>query len=341
MNRLLACLLVLPLGPAALAAEPPYDAPDRGWYVAPGLTYTRADAARGAGNGPGAVLTLGNRGEVAAMELSGLYTRLGDGATLAGGEIGVRVGPFGSSWWSRFVGLVGFGLLQEKNVPALGKDGTSIFGDAGFGYVYPLPLFGWASTLRADLRYRYDYEQPPHDAGTPESFGDWILGVGLQIPLWHTVRVPPPADARVAVVPATAPPAVPEPAPVEAAPAPAPAADLAQAGTLVLQGVNFQTGRAELTPDSIPVLDDAAKQLVAHADLKVEVGGHTDSSGNAASNLTLSQQRAEAVRDYLIGQGVAADRLSAKGYGDAVPLADNATAAGRARNRRVELKVLP
>jgi outer membrane protein OmpA-like peptidoglycan-associated protein len=77
--------------------------------------------------------------------------------------------------------------------------------------------------------------------------------------------------------------------------------------------------------------------LKAWGDVNIEVAGHTDSKGSDAYNMKLSQQRAEAVRNFLISRGVAADRLTAKGYGESQPVADNATEEGRFQNRRVEL----
>ena len=74
--------------------------------------------------------------------------------------------------------------------------------------------------------------------------------------------------------------------------------------------------------------------------LRVEVGGHTDSDGRQSSNQRLSQSRADAVRRYLISKNVRAANLTAKGYGETSPIATNATAAGKAQNRRVELKIL-
>jgi len=106
---------------------------------------------------------------------------------------------------------------------------------------------------------------------------------------------------------------------------------------LVLEGVNFDNDRATLRPDATAVLDKAAATLKEWGDAKVEVAGHTDSNSDDAHNLKLSQSRAETVRSYLIGKGIAADRLSAKGYGESTPVADNASAEGRAQNRRVEL----
>ena len=106
---------------------------------------------------------------------------------------------------------------------------------------------------------------------------------------------------------------------------------------LVLTGVNFQTGKAVLLPASQGILDEVAHSLIDNPDVNVEVGGHTDNVGSEAANLRLSQARADAVREYLVGKGVPAGRVTAKGYGEANPVANNATAAGRAANRRVEL----
>jgi OOP family OmpA-OmpF porin len=107
--------------------------------------------------------------------------------------------------------------------------------------------------------------------------------------------------------------------------------------TLVLEGVNFATGKAELTPGSRDVLDRVAASLVANPEIKVEVAGHTDNTGSHPMNVKLSQARADVVRDYLVSKGVAAGRLSAKGYGPDKPIASNDTPEGRAKNRRTEL----
>lgn len=107
---------------------------------------------------------------------------------------------------------------------------------------------------------------------------------------------------------------------------------------LILQGVTFATGKADLTGNSRTVLDLVAQSLIGWPDLKVEVAGFTDNTGSAAVNSRLSQARAEAVRAYLISKGVPAARLTAKGYGPAQPIAPNTTPAGREKNRRVELR---
>ena len=108
--------------------------------------------------------------------------------------------------------------------------------------------------------------------------------------------------------------------------------------TLVLEGVHFETAKAVLTENSKTILEIVARSLADWPEVRVEIGGHTDARGSDKYNLDLSQRRAEAVRTYLIERGVAPDRLTAHGYGEAKPIADNGTEAGRAKNRRVELK---
>lgn len=124
---------------------------------------------------------------------------------------------------------------------------------------------------------------------------------------------------------------------VEPAPAPAPVVVPAAPRKLMLDVVNFDNDSARLRPESITILDNAAATLKEWGEVKVEVAGYTDAASSIAYNLTLSQRRAETVRAYLIQHGIAAERLTARGYGDAQPVADNRTAAGRSKNRRVEL----
>jgi outer membrane protein OmpA-like peptidoglycan-associated protein len=112
--------------------------------------------------------------------------------------------------------------------------------------------------------------------------------------------------------------------------------NLAKAGFVSLY-VNFDTGKATIKPDSAQTLDDAAAALKMAADLKVEVAGHTDNVGAPEANLKLSQERAQAVMAALVERGIPAARLTAKGYGQTAPIADNRTDDGRAKNRRVEL----
>lgn len=116
------------------------------------------------------------------------------------------------------------------------------------------------------------------------------------------------------------------------------AEQLAKSGSVALEGITFDTGKAAIKPESKAVLDQIGALLTKDAALKLEIQGHTDNVGAPTANLTLSQQRADAVKKYLVEtHGVAAARLTTAGFGDTKPVADNTTEEGRAKNRRVEL----
>lgn len=106
-----------------------------------------------------------------------------------------------------------------------------------------------------------------------------------------------------------------------------------------MSDVLFALNKYELKPDAREKLAKVSGILLAYPDLKVQVEGYTDNTGSEAYNQKLSQKRADAVRDYLVSQGVAAGNITSTGYGEADPVADNSTAAGRAQNRRVQLVV--
>ena len=113
---------------------------------------------------------------------------------------------------------------------------------------------------------------------------------------------------------------------------------LAARGRWATQGILFATGKAELQPESRPVLKEIAATLKEHADLKILIEGHTDNVGSAASNLTLSDARAAAVKAALVTDfGIAGDRITTTGLGDTKPSVPNTTPEGRAQNRRVEV----
>jgi len=111
-------------------------------------------------------------------------------------------------------------------------------------------------------------------------------------------------------------------------------------GSVAVYGINFDTGKATLQAGSEQPLGEVLKLLQEHQEWRFEVQGHTDNVGAKAANLGLSEQRAKTVVAWLTAKGIAPGRLVAKGYGDAQPVADNTTDAGRAQNRRVELKKL-
>jgi outer membrane protein OmpA-like peptidoglycan-associated protein/Tfp pilus assembly protein PilF len=110
--------------------------------------------------------------------------------------------------------------------------------------------------------------------------------------------------------------------------------------TIVLNNVFFETNQWELKPESMIELDRLATLLKNNPEKKIEIGGHTDNLGSDEANLTLSNNRAQSVVDYLVKKGIAVNRLTAKGYGESVPIATNDTDAGRSKNRRTEFRVI-
>jgi outer membrane protein OmpA-like peptidoglycan-associated protein len=106
-----------------------------------------------------------------------------------------------------------------------------------------------------------------------------------------------------------------------------------------MSDVLFDTAKYTLKPEAREKLSKVSGILLAYPNLKVQVGGCTDNIGGDQYNLTLSQQRGDAVRTYLVSQAVSVDNIAATGYGMNNPIADNATAAGRAQNRRVQMVV--
>jgi len=204
--------------------------------------------------------------------------------------------------------------------------------------------------VRPEVKYRFDWADGPVE----DTHGDLLFNLGFAFNFGsHATEAPvlpppPPPPARAAAPPAPVPvdsdgdgvldpndrcPATPLGVAVDSVGCP-------RGGPVVLRGVGFATNSATLTPESLPVLDGVAEDLRKHPRLRVELQGHTDSSGADAYNLDLSQRRAESVRNYLMAQGVAGTQLVAMGYGETEPIADNTTSEGRAENRRVVMRVI-
>jgi OOP family OmpA-OmpF porin len=115
-------------------------------------------------------------------------------------------------------------------------------------------------------------------------------------------------------------------------------AEIEKTGHVALHGINFETGKASITPDSATTLQQIADLLSRNGGWKLRIEGHTDDVGKAPDNLVLSRKRAEAVREWLVANAkIAAARLDTKGFGDSKPVAANDSDDGRAKNRRVEL----
>lgn len=232
-----------------------------------------------------------------------------------------------------------------------------------------------AISLAAVLLAFYGAQAAANDAHAIDSRGTvWRNAYGecWRTSQWTPAAALPGCDGALAPSPAPRPAAAPAPVPVPvpaAAPAPAPVRVVLDSdgdgvvdrldrcpGTkpgakvdangceipevIALKGVNFATNSATLTPGSSAILDEATAALVKRGDVRVEVAGHTDSRGVPARNVTLSQQRAESVMRYLVSKGVNSANLTARGYGQNSPVADNKTESGRAANRRVELRIV-
>jgi OOP family OmpA-OmpF porin len=238
----------------------------------------------------------------------------------------------------------GLGVLENDRT---GRDATDFMTQVGAGMFIKL---GDNFALRPELKVRWN------DAGVPDNYRDYLGLLGFQFsfgaPPPKPVETPPP------------PPPAPEPPPAPPPPPPPPgdadkdgvldnvdkcpdtppgvavdAYGCTRKGSITLEGVTFELNSARLTPDSQQVLNTVATDLKKYPRLKIELQGHTDSSGSDQHNLKLSQQRADAVRIYLMDQGVTGGQLSARGYGETQPVEDNKTEAGRSLNRRVVMFV--
>jgi OmpA-OmpF porin, OOP family len=243
--------------------------------------------------------------------------------------------------------------------------------DAGLGYLANFALFGNPAALRIEARYRLDeHDEPGLGDGSEDKFADGVISAGVMFPLFYSPPPPPPPPPApepepvqvVAVADSDGDgvlddvdqcPGTPTGTEVDATGCPIPEPACIPSGqngepdlrgctsgdVVVLRGVTFEFDSAQLTPAATVVLDQVAGALDAAPDIAVEVGGHTDSRGADAYNQRLSEQRAASVRDYLMQRGVDGQRLSASGYGETRPVADNANEEGREQNRRVELTV--
>jgi len=233
---------------------------------------------------------------------------------------------------------------------------TSTIYDLGLGYNLPLPItlggmLPPGVALRMEAMWRIDQHNRDFlGEGSHKYFQEPMINLGVRIPLGgYPKPAPPPAPEQpVKVVPvAQAAPAAPPPPPPPPPPCLPPAAgqpidlDGCKAGdTIVLRGVTFDFNKARLTPNAKTILNQVADALVARKDIDVEIDGYTDSVGSDSYNLKLSQRRADSVKQYLIGRGIDAGRMTTKGYGETKPIASNKTDEGREMNRRVELKIM-
>ncbi|MEJ1960519.1 MAG: OmpA family protein [Gammaproteobacteria bacterium] len=345
---------------AAAAAAPTFasDSDVGGIYITPMVGYLRADSDRP--NNRDNVLggfALGKHFSEAwsaevllnGTKLNGNGPATGNLSMYAGSLDVLRVFNRAGSF-APYIG-VGAGAIENDLSP--GVAGTDAMAQASLGAFWTVweGSNGNSFALRPDLKARWD------DAHSAGRLLDYIGQLGFQYTWGGTRKV------VASVAPPPAPVAAPPPPPPVAPPPPGDAdhdgvtddrdqcpgtpAGVAvdangcpQKGSITLEGVMFEYNSANLQAGSLNVLDDVADGLKKHPRLKVELQGHTDSKGPDAYNLTLSQKRADAVRAYLLKDGVPSTQITAKGYGEGQPIADNKTDEGRAKNRRVVMFVI-
>lgn len=340
----------LAIAVSAVVISSPALAADSGWYVAPGINYILSDSDRNADDEFGLVLGIGKQLNQ-RWNIEGSFVMDKLDFSNGGGEFdqkGVMVD--GLYYFNRDTShfapyaVIGAGLLRTD--AGAGSD-TNLALNAGLGVEKQITSSGMG--LRGDVRYRLDDDD--NSVAGQNGFGDWIVGISFKIPFGGkkaAVAAAPVAAAPVSKKPAAKAPVVKDSDgdgvidSKDRCPGTAKGITVDPNGceVIILKGVNFETNSAKLTSSSLSILDSAVVALKKRGDIKVEVAGHTDSQGAAAYNQSLSSARADAVRTYLINKGVSAGNLSARGYGENEPVASNGTAAGRAANRRVELRIL-
>lgn len=375
MNRKLvaaAAATALLLGGTAMASEKPGQ-----WYVTPMASAIWVDNDRLVDDDIGAALSVGRAiSDNVNMELHGFGYNLEGAADLDYWGLGADVVRvfYRNQRISPYI-LGGVGWNKKNRDP--GDDDDTIYGNVAVGFLTDLSSNG-SIALRTELRYRADYES--RDNGVTSSYRDLMLKVGLQIPFGQPYAEPVVERAAPVPPPPPPPPVVdsdgdgvpdnrdrcpgtPRGVTVDADGCPVDTdgdgvADYIDqcpgtpAGTRVdsrgcpitnvinLEGVTFAFNSAEITSDDRGTLNEAVSILERYPDVRVEIAGHTDSVGNAAYNQNLSERRAMSVVEFLVNRGIDRERMIARGYGQAEPIADNATDAGRAMNRRVELRII-
>lgn len=222
--------------------------------------------------------------------------------------------------------LLGAGMQGHKNAYDKGRDIYASLG-AGIHQTYNDNF-----SMRFEAEYRHDNDRDTFNRSSGSD--DFLVTVGFNFAFGEKPRAPEPA-------PAPQPVRAPSPAP---APEPAPAPQPAPEPEVVFEfdsSVTFGLDSAQLQPGAQAELNEAVALLNLHDELaRVEVAGHTCDLGPADYNQGLSQRRAQAVRDYLVENGVSADRLVVRGYGEDRPKVANRSESARQQNRRVELVVL-
>lgn len=320
-----------------------------GWYVAPSVGYYNSDEDRLTEEGSvfGALGIGKYFGNNASLEFSVDRTTRSNDAPANGNFANLGLGLtyrqfFGEGNFKPYF-LVGAGANRHDRD---GSDpGWDFMAQAGGGLAYD---FSQRVRGRAEAFYRYDMDD--ESLPSADNFGDWVVALGVQIAL---------GPVEQPVEPEEIPPPPPPPEPHcseldgdgdgvndcdDKCPNTTPGTVVGPDGcelqvAIDLRGVLFDFDKATLRPESTQTLNEAVEVLRQYPDIRVEVAGHTCNIGTDAYNQGLSERRAKTVYDYLVSNGIDANRLTSHGYGETSPVADNSTREGRERNRRVELVV--
>lgn len=327
--------------PLAQAADQIQD--DR-WYVAPFASFLKTGGDRRASDGWGGGMGIGKMlDKHFNVEVKGFYEGFGGDNgpwDLAGGTADVQYYFFRDKFSPYAVAGAG-----AMNTCASANCGVGLIGEAGAGFTYELHD---NFLLRSDVRYRYNNNLNAHVQPGTDEFHDMTVNVGFVIPFGDKPKPAVKAEKPIAAAPVAA---VEDCSTRDAdfdgvndcldqCPGTLKGSKIDNKGCpvrLVLTGQNFKYDSAELTLNAKEILDGVAENLISYPQKNdIEVQGHTSSEGSNKYNLKLSQRRAQSVVDYLKLKGVT-NRLTANGYGESRPIADNKTEAGKAENRRVEL----
>jgi len=354
---------------ASDAASPLRNGP----YLAPMASGFFPDTEDGLDDGFGGTLALGFRRDFFAFEIAGLKGDL-DTADIEGFGVSALLFPL-SSFPNAYL-TVGITGLNYQDYPTSTGDQIDFNVnnvDGGVGFIWPLSWGRYDYGIRTEVKYRAgrrerDFNDLDIDLDAPKSPNHVVVNVGLQLPTRLNPPPPPPApDPEPVTVPVSDAdgdgvpddrdqcPGTPRGTEVDPKGCPIPpelcqaadadkGEDLSLAGcepgdVLTLRGVNFHFDSARLDPNARTLLDDVAAELARYPKIQIELSGHTDSRGSDDYNQQLSERRANAVRDYLTTQAVDSGRMTAVGFGESKPVADNDTDEGRELNRRVELRI--
>lgn len=354
--------------PATTAESGPLDGR---FYVSPMFSYLLTDSDRSTDDGLGGTLTFGKGiTDNLALELSGYYLQADGKGAVSNGKAklygyGASVLVFPRSAFRNAYGIVGVTYDESRDHPGTPAKFNGVGYNAGLGYLQPLGFLG--ASLRIEALFHLDsHDEERAGRGGKSEFYDGLFNAGLFIPLG-----PKPEPVAAAVEPAAVVPvpdsdgdgvidtvdqcpgtpagtavdsvgcAVKQACKTPSTGEPVTLEGCATGDVLVLSGVTFDFDKATLTPNAQTILDGVAEALNKVPDLKIEIGGHTDSMGSDEYNLKLSDRRAASVVSYLTEHGVNGARLSSHGYGESQPVADNDSDEGREKNRRVELKIQP